>query len=194
MKAQVVDVDWSAEKSDDSRDDATFDSQLSLFEAVGYLASVQVVPADKQVLYANTVMNPIFSDMETHLGPAKNGDKLSVMQIHHDIMALATLARGFSDWVPGSKSVSKQPDRIVVDAFEKAAEGILVSLESLNSISLIREAARSSFARLIGVMGPRILGFVPRWFDALSHTTNQTEIGMFLRLLVQVVHAFRVSD
>lgn len=191
IKAQHVDAEWSAEGSDDAKDDPTFASQLSLFEAVGYLSSANCVPTEKQALYANTILGPIFQDMETYLNQAKGGDKHSIMQIHHDIMALATLARGYSDWAPGTRTNAKPPPKEVSDAFEKAAEAILVSLESLNHLPIIRDAARSSFSRLVGVLGGRILSYLPRWIEGLARTTSRSEIGMFLHLLIQVIHGFR---
>ncbi|RPA74847.1 Xpo1-domain-containing protein [Ascobolus immersus RN42] len=195
VKVQLAELDYSTDGSDEASEDSTFESQIHLFEAVGYLASAHVVTVEKQVLYANTVMTPIFNDISNSLDAAKNGDKLAVLQVHHDIRALATLARGFSEWAPGTKSGAKPPAPELSDEFEKAAEAIIVSLENLGRVQMIRDAARASFTRLVGVLGARVLKTLPRWIDGLLATTSsRSEIGMFLRLLVQVAHNFRVES
>lgn len=185
------DDDMSSE--DGKRHDATFDSQLYLFEAIGSLSSSTSIAPVRQVAFAREAMSPLFADIEKHLSSAQNGDAKAVLQIHHDILALGTLARGFSDWAPGTKSSAPPPSGLVSDEFEKVAEAVLVSLETLNDAVVIREAARFAFSRMVGVLGPRILPTLPRWIHGLlSKSSSREEIQMFLRLLEQVVHGFKV--
>ncbi|KAJ6164367.1 hypothetical protein N7470_003039 [Penicillium chermesinum] len=172
--------------------DAVFNSQLYLFEAVGIICSTHGVPVDKQVLYAQSVLNQIFADMERNLEAAKANDERALLQIHHDIMALGTLARGFSDWQPGTSDPSTLPSEEVSAAFGQVAEATLVALESLNSSFNIRTAARFAFSRLIGVLGARILPQLPRWIDGLlTQTSSRDEMALFLRLLDQVIFGFK---
>lgn len=172
--------------------DAVFNSQLYLFEAVGSICSTHGVPADKQVLYAQSVLNPIFADMERNLEAAKANDERALLQIHHDIMALGTLARGFSDWMPGTSTPANLPAAEVSEAFCQVAEATLVALESLKSSFNIRTAARFAFSRLIGVLGARILPQLPRWIDGLlTQTSSRDEMALFLRLLDQVIFGFK---
>lgn len=185
------------EMSSDDHDvfaDPIFNSQLYLFEAVGIICSTPAVSADKQVLYAQSVSNPIFLDMERNLEAAKVSDERALFQIHHDIMALGTLARGFSDWVPGtvSNSSAALPAPEVSDAFGQVSEVILVALESLKAFFNIRTAARFAFSRLIGVLGAHILPQLPRWIDGLlTQTSSRDEMALFLRLLDQVIFGFK---
>lgn len=172
--------------------DAVFNSQLYLFEAVGIISSTHGVTAEKQVLYAQSVLNPIFADMEQNLGPAKSNDERALLQIHHDIMALGTLARGFSDWTPGTTTPAALPAPEVSEAFGQVAEATLVALESLKTSFNIRTAARFTFSRLIGVLGSRILPQLPRWIDGLlTQTSSRDEMALFLRLLDQVIFGFK---
>ncbi|KAH8423595.1 pre-tRNA nuclear export protein [Aspergillus melleus] len=172
--------------------DAVFNSQLYLFEAVGIICSTPAVPADKQVLYAQSVMNPVFLDMQKNLGPAKSNDERALLQIHHDIMALGTLARGFSDWMPGTSTPSALPAVEVSEAFVQVSEATLVSLESLKASFNVRTAARFAFSRLIGVLGARILPQLPQWIDGLlTQTSSRDEMALFLRLLDQVIFGFK---
>jgi len=196
IKAEVpnetADDDMSSDESDHSAD-AAFNGQLYLFEAIGCISSTTTTPVEKQILYARTIMDPLFSDIERNLGPAKAGDAQAILQIHHVIMALGTLAHGFSDWTPGSTSTAQNAPKPEVSAeFSRAAEAILIALEALKSSFDVRSAARASFSRLMGVLGVGILPFLPRYIDGLlSQSSSKDEMAMFLRLLDQVVFGFK---
>lgn len=172
-------------------EDSAFESQLCLFDAVGCLSSTKSIPEQKQVLFAQTIMNPLFMDMEKNLRAAKSGDSRAVLQIHHNIMALGTLARGFSNWAPSTAS-GTPPGELVSEEFKNAAEAILVSLESLSGFTNVREATRYSFSRMVGVLGPKILPMLPRWIEGLlAENSTKDEMLTFLKLLEQVVHGFK---
>ncbi|KAF2837809.1 Exportin-T [Patellaria atrata CBS 101060] len=185
------DDDMSSDEADHSAD-AIFNSQLNLFEAIGCISSPPSVPIENKVLYAQSVLNPLFADLEQNLAQAKNGDERAILQIHHITMAIGTLARGFSDWTPGS-SGAPPPTRLS-EEFARAAEVILVALESLRSSMNIRTSARFAFSRLLGVLGSRVLQQLPRWIDGLlSQSSTKDEMATFLRLLDQVVHSFKTE-
>ncbi|KAF4945592.1 hypothetical protein FSARC_14408 [Fusarium sarcochroum] len=199
IKAEVpgedADDDMSSDESDHSAD-ALFTSQLYLFEAIGCISSTQSTPADKQALYARSVMDPLFTDMEAHLPRAKSGDAQATLQIHHIVMALGTLAHGFSDWTPGITSANAHgpPDKAVSDEFSRAAEAILIALNQLNSSAEIRTACRSAFSKLLGVLGSAVLPQLPQWIEGLlSQSSSKDEMAMFLRLLDQVVFGFKAE-
>ncbi|KJR88662.1 exportin-T [Sporothrix schenckii 1099-18] len=193
-----ADDDMSSDESDHSAD-ALFNGQLYLYEAIGCVSSTNATPADKQALYARSVMEPLFSDMERNLRRAKAGDTQAILQIHHIIMALGTLAYGFSDYQvsPGAGSSSSNnnkppPDEAISSEFSRAAEAILIALGELNSNSEIRAACRSAFSRLLGVMGAAVLPQLPQWIEGLlSQTSSKDEMAFFLRLLEQVVYNFK---
>lgn len=199
IKAEVpssegADDDMSSDQSDHSAD-AIFTSQLSLFEAIGCISSTATTSADKQVLYARTIVNPLFSDMEKHIPLAQNGDAQAIAQIHHIIMALGTLAHGYSDWQPGTtSSANKTPPAEVSAEFGRASEAILISLEALKSSFDIRTACRMAFSRLVGVVGAGILPSLPRWIGGLlSQKSSRDEMAMFLRLLDQILFSFKAE-
>ncbi|KAI9839121.1 MAG: pre-tRNA nuclear export protein [Sarea resinae] len=187
------DDDMSSDENDQSAD-ALFNSQLYLFEAIGCIASTSSVPVEKQVLYASSVINPLITDIQNHLESSKNGDERAALQIHHDIMAIGNLAKGFSDWTPGGNSASAAPAPEVSEAFGRADEAVLVALESLKTSLDVRTAARFAFSRLIGVLGTRILPQLHRWIDGLlSQNSTNDEMAVFLRLLDQVVYGFKTE-
>ncbi|KAH9438024.1 pre-tRNA nuclear export protein [Pyricularia oryzae] len=187
--------DMSSDQTDNSAD-AIFNSQLYLFEAIGYISSTSATPVDKQALYARSVMEPLFRDMENHLEKAKSGDAQAILQIHHVIMALGTLAHGFGDHAkPGHQR--QAPDKLVSAEFARAAEAILIALGQLNSRMDIRAACRSAFSKLLNVLGSAVLPQLPQWIEGLlSQSSSKDEMAMFLRLLDQVVYGFKteISD
>ncbi|KAF2476232.1 Exportin-T [Lindgomyces ingoldianus] len=187
------DDDMSSDEDDQSAD-ALFNSQLYLFEVVGCISSSATVSIESKKLYAQTIMAPLFADMEQTLPQARNGDERAVLQIHHLIMALGTLARGYSDWVPSNTTVNSLPATDVSDEFVKAAEAILVALKSLNSSMLIRNAARFAFSRMISVLGSRLLQQLPSWIDGLlSMSSTMDEMATFLKVLDQVIYTFKAE-
>lgn len=187
----------SSDEDDDDDDDADskFTSQLYLYEAVGNICSPPAVPVSDQVIYIRSIMTPLSEDMSRNLPAAISGDARAVLQVHHLILAQGTLAYGFSEWTPNSSSNGANvPIPEIAEEFTKAAEAILVALEALNTSQEIRIASRSSFSRLVGVLGNRILPQLPRWIRGLlSRASTKDEISMFLRLLDQIVFNFKTE-
>ncbi|KAI8937784.1 pre-tRNA nuclear export protein, variant 2 [Plenodomus lindquistii] len=195
IKAELPDnsEDEMSSDEEDQSADALFKSQLYLFEAVGCIASSSTVSIENKKLYAQTIMSPLFSDIQQTLPQARNGDERAILQTHHIIMALGTLARGYSDWVPSNNN-SAVPHSEVADEFVKASEAILVALESLNSSSSIRDAARFAFSRMIAVLGSRLLQQLPSWIEGLlSLSSSMDEISTFLKVLGQVIFTFKAE-
>lgn len=188
------DHDLSSDENE-PQSNAKFTSQLYLYEAVGCVCSANAVPVESQVLYVKLVISPLFSDLQANLEPAEAGDERAVLQIHHLIMALGTLAKGFSDWAPGHVVASTSPPaKEVSQEFSQAAEAILVALETLGASYDVRTAARFSFSRLVSVLGNCILPQLPRWINGLlTQTPTKEELAMFLRLLDQVIFGFKLE-
>jgi exportin-T len=175
--------------------DATFTSQLSLFEAVGTVASTTAVPVATKVTIAKSVIDPLTADLHLHLPAARNGDARAILQVHHIIMAFGSVAYGFSDWTPGTKSGGPPPPPSeVAGEFLGASDATLAALEALKQSSDIRNAARNAFSRFLGVLGAQVLPQLPRWIDGLlSSASSNDEMAMFLRTLGQVVYGFKAE-
>ena len=201
-----INAEWSEETSENDNEDvsssdnnqtanAQFDSQLHLYETVGCICSVRSIPPEKQVLLVSSVATPLFSDLERHIVQAKSGDRQAVLQIHHLIMALGTLARGFADGTPGNNlATASPPPTVISEEFSRAAEAVLTALEGLQSSFEVREAARFAFNRFIAVIGNRILSQLPRWINGLlSESSTKDEMAMFMKLLDQVVFGFKTE-
>jgi exportin-T len=197
IKAELPEADEADEASSEGHGsiaETIFSGQLCLFEAVGCICCTSAVPIDRQILYVESVMSPIYVDIEQHLRPAEGGDERAVLQIHHDLMALGTVARGFSDWTPyGAAGTAMSPPAPEVQgAFARVSEATLVALKSLRKSFKIRTAARFAFSRLIGVLGSQILPQLPDWIEGLlTETSTKDEMALFLRLIEQVIYGFK---
>lgn len=187
--------DMSSDQSDNSAN-AVFTNQCYLFEAIGCISSTGGTPVEQQVLYARTVMEPLFTDMQNTLQRAKAGDAQAVLQAHHIITALGYYAHGFSGAPPGNSVSKASPPaaKEVSEVFSQVSEAILVALKELNSSSEIRTACRSAFSRLLLVLGATVLPQLPQWIEGLlSQSSSIDEMAMFLRLLEQVVYNFKTE-
>lgn len=180
------------EDSDDETTDNTFNSQLYLFETIGCIISTNNVPADKQIQFAEIVMQPIFTDIENNLQIAKSS-KQGCLQVHHDIMALGNIARGYFDWQGANTNhAAANIPASIKSAFAQVSEVTLVALESLKTSFDIRTAARFTFSRLLGMVGQQMLQQLPRWVSALlTESSSRDEMAQLLRLLDQVTYGFK---
>lgn len=178
----------------DSGNDSTFTSQLYLFEAVGCVCGAVSVPTENQAQYVTAIMQPMFSDIERNLELARSGNELANLQVHHEIMALGTIARGFSDFTPGAigQNAGAEPSSQAKQAFAQVAEATLVALTALKSSFQIRTAARFAFSRLIGIVGTGMMQQLPQWVNGLlTESSSRDEMALFLRLLDQVIFSFK---
>lgn len=186
------DDDASSEDNNQSAD-ATFLSQQYLFEAIGLVSSTNHVAIPTKVAIAKTVITPLATDLSNHLPAAGNGDERAVLQAHHIITAIGSLANGFSDWTPGVSSGGPPPVEVSQE-FVSASDSVLVALENLKQHSELRAAARHAFSRLLGVLGSQVLPQLPRWIEGLlSSASSNDEMAMFLRTLGQVVYGFKAE-
>lgn len=198
LPAPVVDDDDSdSSDGQDAHTDTRFTRQLYLYEAIGSVCSAQAVPVDNQALYLRSIITPLYSDFEKLLPTVQIDDEHATLYVHHLIMAFGTIAKGFSNWSPGTATaapVTMTLEKVVSDEFMKMAEATLVALERLTSVPDIRAAARFTFSRLIGVLDNSILPQLPRWIDGfLCQTSAKEEMASILRLLDQIIHIFKLE-
>ena len=187
----VNDGDDSSDVSDSS--DTLFQSQLYLFETIGVVCGSNAVPVEKQVACVEIVEAPLFSSLERNLPAARSGNDTAILQVNHDLMALGTLARGFSDWTPGAATAtSHAPAPAIQASFGRVSDATLIALESCNSSAQIRSASRFALTRLLGVLGVAVLSSLTRWIDGLLiQEATKEEISLFMRFLGQLVYGFK---
>lgn len=126
-------------------DPSVFDSQLYLFEAAGTLVSLTYSVPDQQAALLQSLTKPLIDGMERALQmPMNNGpqDVLPVLQVHHYIMAIGGISKGFVDF-PSTVPEGWIPPPLAV--FEQAAQAIIVTLDAMNRYKVVREAVSSMF-------------------------------------------------
>ncbi len=121
---------------------ADFDKQVYLFETAGMLLSLYFKTPDQQRPLLLSIVKPMLDELSASLQAVKGPDNvLAIVKVHHIIIALGNVARGFPDFpAPVPEGYILPP----VDIFTEIAKAILVSVEALNSFRPIREAVRIS--------------------------------------------------
>jgi exportin-T len=96
------------------------------------------------------VLTPLISQIQALIN--RQPHAVDILHIHHLIIAIGSLAKGFPDFNAAEKSVpSWHP------LFRDALKFIIQILEKLQSQSLICEAVRYSLQRFVGCMGSDIM-------------------------------------
>ncbi|KAI8365229.1 armadillo-type protein [Radiomyces spectabilis] len=166
---------------------STFDSQLYLFETVGMLISLDSVDVMKQMEYLKIVLEPLVEGIQNSLSQSYNPeDELFLLQLHHYITAIGSVAKGFPA-IPKGQSCT-QPWAVV---FKQATEIILNVLQTFNKFMVIRDAARFSFSRLITCLGAEVLPYLPTLITGLLTECEVTELVDFLPFIGLSAHKFK---
>ena len=166
-----------------------FDSQLYLFETSGMLVSLLSNSSSEQVMLLKAIAEPLVEQLRQAVQAfANNSNDLQlVLQVHHLMLALSSLSKGFPDTSPNSS----QPEPQWVTVFKTATEQILVSLSAMNQFSVIREAARGAFARIVSTCGKAVLPFIPGLIDALLSQVTAEELIDFINFLGLIVNKYK---
>lgn len=122
------------------RNPGIFDSQLYIFETVGILLSLLSKVAEQQASLLLSIVTPLLEDLSTNVSEVKEGkDVIPILRIHHTIMALGNIAKGFPDYPsPVPEGYSFAP----LEVFRQVAQGILLSLEAMNTVQCVRDAVK----------------------------------------------------
>ena len=127
-----------------------FDSQLYLFETTGILTSLMSKTPDRQTSLLLSLVKPLLDDLSVNLQLFREkGLKMEdldslvpIVKVHHIIMALGNIAKGFPDYpsvVPENYSMPS------IEVFSEIARVILVCLEAMNVFKVIRDAVCVTF-------------------------------------------------
>ena len=105
-----------------------FDSQLYLFESAGILISLTYKNPGKSEALLLSVVEPLLDDLSRSLQAIKGPqDAQPILKVHHIIMALGNVAKGFPE------TPSPIPETYIlppIAVFRRMAQAIIVSLES----------------------------------------------------------------
>ncbi|KAI8984344.1 armadillo-type protein [Mycotypha africana] len=167
---------------------STFDSQLYLFETVGMLISMESIDPLKQTEYLKILLEPLVEGIQKSMSQPYNAeDELFLLQLHHYIMAIGSVAKGFPSLTKPAEGV-QQPWTVV---FVQATEIILSVLQSYSGLSIIRDAVRYTFARLITCLGTEIIAYLPNLINGLLNECQVNELVDFLPFIGLIAHKYK---
>lgn len=117
----------------------SFDAQLYLFETVGTLVSLFWKSPDQPALLLSFV-KPLLDELSVSLQAIKGTqDVVPILKVHHTIMALGNIAKGFPEYPsPLPEGYTLPP----LDVFQDVAQAILMSLAAMNIFKPVRDAVR----------------------------------------------------
>ncbi|KAF9353934.1 pre-tRNA nuclear export protein, partial [Mortierella sp. NVP85] len=197
--------------------DQTFETKTYLFEAVGLLISQDTIPAQQQFEYLSAVVTPFLTEIQKCLEacraiqPSSNGtvggvsgitagspmyqDLELVWTLHHRLMALGSIAKGFPDVLTNKKgaAVAGTTGGPCAQIFKQVAEITLEALVTLSRFEVIRSAARFTFGRLINCLGQDSQPYLPPLITGLLQECSIMELAEFLPFMSQVAHKFKAT-
>ncbi|KAI7823777.1 armadillo-type protein [Gamsiella multidivaricata] len=175
--------------------DQVFETKIYLFEAVGLLISQDSIPAQQQFEYLSVVVNPFLTVIQKSL--EAHQDLELVWTLHHRLMALGSIAKGFPDVLNIKKAAPNAPTAVsggpCAQIFKQVAEITLVALETLSRFEVIRSAARFTFGRLINCLGQDVQPYLPTLITGLLQECSVMELVEFLPFMGQVAHKFKAT-
>jgi exportin-T len=169
-----------------------FDAQLYLFETVGILIWSLGEAPDQQRSFLEAAVNPLLAEIAANLQrgpPASADDILPILTIHHAMMAIGNVAKGFPEPTDNALALPLPP---WVAVFKQSTEAILAVLDRLNTLKAIREAARFAFARIVATASTRVLEYVALFVKGIVAHFESSELVEFLGFLGLVLHKLKV--
>ncbi|KAH8831825.1 armadillo-type protein [Flagelloscypha sp. PMI_526] len=174
--------------------DPTFESQLYLFQAVGTACSLVFRNPEQHSSLLLSVYKPLLTDLEDSLGKyTKNpasGDLIVIAKVHHVIMALGNVAKGFPDLPNPLPTEYILPP---IDVFTQVAQAILVCLEHMKTQKVIRDATRFAFARILATTGSNVTHFVPALMGNLLSHFEPSELVDFINFISMLIHKLQMD-
>jgi len=166
----------------------SFDKQLNLFELVGVLITLPGTSQEAKVSMLKSVTEQqlvqLRAETEAFNDAAPNPH--IILQVHHLMLALSTLAKGFD----GHEQKKSTTEMAWVGVLKAVTEQILISLSKLRRFLIIRDAARGAFARIVPTMGRTFLPYVPPMIEALLNEMGESELADFIQFINLFVNKF----
>ncbi|KAG0671442.1 pre-tRNA nuclear export protein [Maudiozyma exigua] len=182
---------------DGTEDDTTFSNQMYLFEGIGLLIGAN---SDQNYGILDTVLVPLFKDLETCISSQIQTPEV-ILQCHHILMAIGTLARGVQGGLVPENQVNnalvnkKLITKSLIEKFSNIAEVVLVTFSFFNKFENIRDASRFTFSRLIPILNSDIVPFANKLIALfLESDLKVLEMNDFLGFLGQMVHMFHKDE
>ncbi|KAF8632204.1 hypothetical protein AX15_001968 [Amanita polypyramis BW_CC] len=168
--------------------DTVFDSQLYLYETAGILCSLLSKNHEQQTNILLSLVKPLMDELSEnfqHFTTKGPEDILPIVKVHHIIMALGNIAKGFPDYPVTMPEGHVLPP---LNVFAEMAQAILVCLNAMNTLKVIRDATRFAFARILATAGARVTEYIPTLMGTLLAHFEPTELVDFMNLIGLSIH------
>ncbi|KAI0067464.1 ARM repeat-containing protein [Artomyces pyxidatus] len=186
IQVELAEIDPNEPQDPLTEATSTPDPQLYLFETVGTLISLFWKSTDQSAALLLSVVRPLLDELSLNLQAVEGAsDILPIVKIHHVIMALGNVAKGFPDYpTPVPEGYTFPP----LDVFRDVAEAILLSLDAMKVFRPVRDATRFAFARILATTGPEVTRFIPTLMANLLAHFEPTELVDFINFLNLLIH------
>ncbi|KAF5382216.1 hypothetical protein D9615_004331 [Tricholomella constricta] len=168
---------------------SAFDSQLYLYETAGILCSLLYRSPEQQASLLLSLVKPLMDELSVNLQESTIGsrgqDFIPIVKVHHIIMALGNISKGFPDYPPSLPEGYVLPP---LDVLGQVAQAILVCLEAMNVFKVVRDATRFAFARILATAGPRVTHFIPPLMANLLAHFEPSELVDFMNFIGLLIH------
>ncbi|KAG6842293.1 pre-tRNA nuclear export protein [Blastosporella zonata] len=166
---------------------SAFDSQLYLYETTGILCSLLFRSPEQQAALLLSLVKPLMDELSINLQASTKGvqDILPIVKVHHIIMALGNISKGFPDYPPTLPEGYTLPP---LDVLGQVAQAILMCLEAMNVHKVVRDATRFAFARIIATAGPSVTHFIPPLMANLLAHFEPSELVDFMNFIGLLIH------
>nr|XP_019043552.1 exportin-T [Kwoniella bestiolae CBS 10118]OCF22482.1 exportin-T [Kwoniella bestiolae CBS 10118] len=162
--------------------------QLYLFEAAGQLIYLTKSDSNKQIPLLEAIAGPLMSGMASGVERFRTdpNDLQAVLQVHHHLMALGHLAKGFP--MVSDTQVEKLP---YTPAFKQMTEALLQALDAVKTQRVVRDAARFAFAQFVNAIGSTVAELVPRFVSVVVTEYETSELVDFMLFLGLLMHRLK---
>jgi exportin-T len=165
------------------------DSQIFLFEAVGYLLSVDFITKQRQGELLAIILQPSLvriGEIIQYLD-VNQVELVLIAELGDLISAIGGVIKGFPDFDPLVST------KVWTEPFKATLQAILVVLNKYNRFENIRVGARFSLQRMTGCLGPELLEFLPSFLSSgLLSSESAKELIDFLPFIGLTVYKFKV--
>ncbi|KNZ81909.1 Exportin-T [Termitomyces sp. J132] len=190
-----VEIQENDESEEDPIADAvknsTFDSQLYLYETAGILCSLLFRSPEQQAVLFLSLVKPLMDELSINLHASTKGvqDIVAIVKVHHIIMALGNISKGFPDYPSTTSSTVSEGHALPpLEVLGQVAQAILVCLEAMNVHKAVRDATRFAFARILATAGPSVTHFIPPLMANLLAHFEPSELVDFMNFISLLIH------
>lgn len=109
-----------------------------MFETTGILISLTFKQPEDTEALLSSIVQPLLNELSQALQVIKGPqDVVPILKVHHVIMALGNISKGFPDWPSPLPPAYIMPP---IAVFRQMTQAIIVSLEAMNVFKIVRDA------------------------------------------------------